>query len=454
MVTAFGDLDGSAVAMDPRTGEVLGHGQPAGLRPQPVRQRHLQRRLPRADGQPVAAAVQPQRARRRPAGFDGEAADRAWPASTAACARPKTKVFSTGTFYIPGQRRGWRDAHGGAGWTDLRKSIAASVNFYYYKLAYDMGIERFDQYMRKYGFGEPTGIDLIGENVGVVPSPEWKRKRSKEPWYAGRDRQRRHRPGLLDRDRAAAGARHRGDRQRRQAACVRTWSPNAATATTRRGRRCRSPTPARITDNAEQPARGAGRHDRDDARPRRHRRARWRVGAPYLMAGKTGTAQKISRKGSSQLRSALAAVPPAPPGAVRRLCAGGQPDHRGRDLGRARRLRRQHRGADRAQDLRRLAAGQDARAGADRSEACAAAVADDRGCGRWDSGASGSRRCGNPDRRDVGNNALIRPSDSRPGAGKCRAPYPRREKGRARPLPSSVKSKNKAPLPRAGEGSG
>ena len=67
--------------------------------------------------------------------------------------RPEDTVFSTGEFHIPGQRRGYRDAHGGAGWTDLRKSIAASVNFYYYKLAYDMGIERFDQYMRKYGFG-------------------------------------------------------------------------------------------------------------------------------------------------------------------------------------------------------------------------------------------------------------------------------------------------------------
>jgi penicillin-binding protein 2 len=99
--------------------------------------------------------------------------------------RAEDKVFSPGEFHIPGQRRGYRDAHGGAGWTDLHKSIAESVNYYYYKLAYEMGIQRFDKWMRKYGFGQPTGIDLVGESPGIVPSPEWKAKNSKEPWYPG-----------------------------------------------------------------------------------------------------------------------------------------------------------------------------------------------------------------------------------------------------------------------------
>src|SRR5690606_32503 len=94
--------------------------------------------------------------------------------------------MSTGEFHIPGQRRGYRDSHaGGHGWTDLQKSIAASVNTYYYQLALDMGIERFASGMRKYGFGEPTGIDLVGESEGIVPSPQWKAGTSGQAWYVG-----------------------------------------------------------------------------------------------------------------------------------------------------------------------------------------------------------------------------------------------------------------------------
>src|SRR5690606_41402964 len=67
-------------------------------------------------------------------------------------------------------------------------SISRSINYYYYDLAYEMGIDRFAQFMRRYGFGEPTGVELVGENTGVVPSREWKLGRSSEPWYPGEDR--------------------------------------------------------------------------------------------------------------------------------------------------------------------------------------------------------------------------------------------------------------------------
>src|SRR3546814_18631679 len=66
---------------------------------------------------------------------------------------PSDRILSTGEFHIPGQRRGYRDSHaGGQGWTDLRKSIAASVNTYYYNLALAMGIERLAPWMPRYGF--------------------------------------------------------------------------------------------------------------------------------------------------------------------------------------------------------------------------------------------------------------------------------------------------------------
>lgn len=99
---------------------------------------------------------------------------------------PQDTVVSTGVFYIPGQSRGYRDdQRGGAGRVDLVTAIAQSVNTYFYKLALDMGIDRLSGYMAKFGFGKPTGIDLVGESSGVLPSREWKRANFDKPWYPG-----------------------------------------------------------------------------------------------------------------------------------------------------------------------------------------------------------------------------------------------------------------------------
>ena len=295
MVTAFGDMDGSAIAMDPRTGEILAMVSLPGydtnlfvngisnvdyraLMDNPSRPLFNRNVL---GGGPPGSTVKPLIGL---AGLDS------------GLRTPEYKVFSTGTFYIPGQKRGWRDAHGGAGWTDLRKSIAASVNFYYYKLAYDMGIERFDQYMRKYGFGDKTGIDLAGENKGVVPSPQWKRTRSKEPWYAGETVNAGIGQGYwiattLQLVRGTAAIANGGNLVRPHLVAERRdgydtpWLPLS------------QPQPSRITDSPSnlravqegmiQTIHGAGGTGRAMA-----------IGAPYMMAGKTGTAQKISRKGS------------------------------------------------------------------------------------------------------------------------------------------------------------
>ena len=95
-------------------------------------------------------------------------------------------VLSTGEFHIPGQKRGYRDIRaGGHGSVDLVQSIAQSVNTYYYSLALDIGIDRLTDFMGRFGFGRPTGIDLVGEGNGVLPSRPWKRARFNQPWYPG-----------------------------------------------------------------------------------------------------------------------------------------------------------------------------------------------------------------------------------------------------------------------------
>ena len=100
--------------------------------------------------------------------------------------KPEDTVLSVGEFHIPGQSRGYRDdKRGGHGRVDMVQAIAQSVNTYFYSLAYDMGIDRLSGFMSKLGFGKPTGVDLVGESGGVLPSQEWKRGRFNQPWYPG-----------------------------------------------------------------------------------------------------------------------------------------------------------------------------------------------------------------------------------------------------------------------------
>ena len=100
--------------------------------------------------------------------------------------RPEDTVVSVGQYCIPGTTFCRRDdVRGGSGRVDLAEAIEQSVNTYFYKLALDLGIDRLSQYMAKFGFGHPTGIDLVGESGGVLPSREWKAAHSKMPWFPG-----------------------------------------------------------------------------------------------------------------------------------------------------------------------------------------------------------------------------------------------------------------------------
>jgi penicillin-binding protein 2 len=92
-------------------------------------------------------------------------------------------------YFIFGERR-FRDSKpGGHGIVDLHKSIVVSSDVYYYQLANEMGIDAIAGFMKHFGFGSRTGIDLQGEAAGVLPSPEWKLKRFRRPadqkWYPG-----------------------------------------------------------------------------------------------------------------------------------------------------------------------------------------------------------------------------------------------------------------------------
>jgi|SoiMethySBSTD1v2_1073268.scaffolds.fasta_scaffold16480_8 penicillin-binding protein 2 len=102
--------------------------------------------------------------------------------------RFNSTIHDPGYFEFGGRR--FRDSKpGGHGTVDLFKSIVVSSDTYYYQLANDMGIDAIAAFMKNFGFGARSGIDLAGESLGVLPSPEWKVRRFKRPeqqrWYAG-----------------------------------------------------------------------------------------------------------------------------------------------------------------------------------------------------------------------------------------------------------------------------
>jgi len=100
----------------------------------------------------------------------------------------KSAIHDPGYFEFGGRR--FHDSkRGGNGYVDLYKSIVVSSDTYYYMVANDLGIDAIAGFMRNFGFGARSGIDLNGETEGVLPSPEWKAKRFSRPeqqkWYAG-----------------------------------------------------------------------------------------------------------------------------------------------------------------------------------------------------------------------------------------------------------------------------
>lgn len=104
-----------------------------------------------------------------------------------------TIVPAPGAWSIPGSRHIFRDSvRSGHGFANLSKAIQVSSDTFFYRLGYEMGIDKASPYLAQFGFGQKTGIDLPSEYTGVLPSREWKAKRfakSSDPtakeWRAG-----------------------------------------------------------------------------------------------------------------------------------------------------------------------------------------------------------------------------------------------------------------------------
>jgi penicillin-binding protein 2 len=100
------------------------------------------------------------------------------------------KVLCTGSFQLPHSAHIFRaDKDEPRGMLDLAVAIAKSSDVYFYKLAHEMGIDKLDEGLAPFGYGQLTGIDISGERPGLLPSPAWKKTAFKHPadqvWFPG-----------------------------------------------------------------------------------------------------------------------------------------------------------------------------------------------------------------------------------------------------------------------------
>jgi penicillin-binding protein 2 len=103
---------------------------------------------------------------------------------------PEKTIFCPGHFNLPGSRHQYRDwKPKGHGTISMRHAIAQSCDVYFYTVAEKLGIDRMHEFMSAFGFGEVTGIDISGEKPGLMPSVEWKRRTYKraaeQVWFPG-----------------------------------------------------------------------------------------------------------------------------------------------------------------------------------------------------------------------------------------------------------------------------
>jgi penicillin-binding protein 2 len=180
---AMAEYDGSLVALDPQTGEVLAMvSHPAydpnvfarGIRAEewnalvrdtkhPLNNRAIQGQFPPGSTFKVAVAAG---------------------ALEAGVANPGTTVSCSGGMPFGNHYfRCWKK--GGHGTVNLHTAIVQSCDVFFYTVGQRLGVDGIAEYAKRLGLGIPTGIRLEGEKDGTIPSTEWKRRRFKQPWFPG-----------------------------------------------------------------------------------------------------------------------------------------------------------------------------------------------------------------------------------------------------------------------------
>lgn len=183
MDDAFQGLSGSAVALDPRTGEVLAMTSVPSYDPNQFAtgiDQALWSRLSTDPQTPLVNRV-----------IQGQYAPGSVFKIVIALAGLEEGVITPSTtFYCPGYLSIYNTVFRcakptGHGVMDIQKALTHSCNVFFYQVGVRLEVERIARYARRLGLGAPTGIDLPHEAAGLIPDGAWKMRLFKQPWYAG-----------------------------------------------------------------------------------------------------------------------------------------------------------------------------------------------------------------------------------------------------------------------------
>ena len=180
---ALGNRDGSVVALDPNSGEILA------LVDHPSFDPNVFARGIRSEEWRTLLAD-----KRRP--LNNRAIQGQYPPGStfkiivAAAAleegtiNPFTRIYCPGSLRFGTHRfRCWK--RGGHGSVNVHEALVQSCDVFFYQVSQRLGVDMIADYARAFGLGLPTGIDLEHEKAGTIPDTAWKRIRFKQPWYAG-----------------------------------------------------------------------------------------------------------------------------------------------------------------------------------------------------------------------------------------------------------------------------
>ena len=95
---------------------------------------------------------------------------------------PDELIFDSGRHWLVDMRNAGGEA---LGWLNFTEALAKSDNVYFYELGRRVGIDKLAEYARMFGMGKKTGIALRGEATGLVASEEYKKKNFNQDWYLG-----------------------------------------------------------------------------------------------------------------------------------------------------------------------------------------------------------------------------------------------------------------------------
>ena len=182
---AFAGRRGAAVAIEPATGDVLALVSQPGYDPNafvdgidPVLWKALNQSTDRPLNNRALRGAYPPGSTIKPFMALGALETGTRPA--------ERSIHDPGFYTLPGQAHQYRcwktEGHGAV---DLHRSVVVSCDTYYYGLAVEMGIEKMHDFLARFNLGKPSGIDIEGERSGLNPNEAWKRARFKDKWYTG-----------------------------------------------------------------------------------------------------------------------------------------------------------------------------------------------------------------------------------------------------------------------------